>query len=134
MNSGTTISGLEHTDYHGQNDKESEAKTRRSQDTLLENSTQGGTTNTRYIVMTPRVSPLFCLLDLASALDAAPPSQDQRPYCVRMEVRFKEHTRGPPPAHSWNDAAVADIVHQIIPKLNKVCMMGHGSTYLSFRR
>ena len=41
------MSGPEHTDYHCQDDSKSEAKARRSQDALPENSTQGGTTNTR---------------------------------------------------------------------------------------
>ena len=66
--------------------------------------------------MTLRVLPLFCLWDLAAAVDAAPPGQagqDQRPYCIRMEVRLEGHAGGPPPAYSWNDAVVADVVCQI---------------------
>ena len=122
------MSRLEHTDCHSQDDKESEAKTRRSQDAPLENSTQGGTSDTRYMVMTPRVLPLFNLWDLASALDAAPLSQDQRPYCIRMEVRLEGHTGGPLPTYIWNDAVVADMVCHIGPKLYKVCVTGPGST------
>ena len=131
------MSGLEHTDYHSQDDRESEAKAERSQDALLENSIQGGTTDTRYMVMTLRVLPLFCLWELAAALDVAPPGQagqDQRPYCVRMEIRLEGHAGCPPPAYSWNDTVVADIVHQIVPKLYQVCIMGPSSAYLFFRR
>ena len=122
------------SDYHSQDNKESEAKTGRSQDALLKYITQGGTTDTRYMVTTPRVSPLFCLWDLASALDAAPQSQNWRLYCIRMEVRLEGHAIGPPPAYSWNDAVVADVVFQIIPKLYEVCVMGPSSAYLFFRR
>ena len=67
-------------------------------------------------------------MGLAAALDTAPPGQDWRPYCIRMEVRLEGHTGCPPPAHSWNDAVVADVVCQIIPKLYEVWMMGPSST------
>ena len=86
------------------------------------------------MVTTPKVLPLFHLWDLAAALDASPPSQVWRLYCARMEVRLEGQARGPPPAHSWNDAVVADVVHQIIPELYEVCVMGPSSAYLFFRR
>ena len=128
------MSGLEQSDYHSNDDKEPKARSGRSQDAPPRNSNQGGNADARYTVMTSRVSPLFCLWDLASALDAAPPSWDQRPYCIRMEVRLERHARSPPPAHSWNEAVVADVVCQIVPEPYQVCMMGPSSAYLFFGR
>ena len=84
--------------------------------------------------MTTRALPLFCLEDLASALDPSPISPDQRLSCIKMEVRLEGHAGGPLPTYSWNDAVVADVVCHIVPELYKVCMMGIGSAYLFFGR
>ena len=118
------MNGLEQIDFHSQDDKESEAMSRRSQDALLRNNTHGGTTNTRHTAMTPRALPLFCLWDVASALDPGPTSPDWRLYCIRMEVPLEEHAGDPPPACSWNDAVVADVVCHIVPKLYKFAWWG----------
>ena len=120
----------EQIDYHSQDNKESKAMSRRSQDALPRNSTHGGTNNTRHMATTPRALALFCLWDLASALDPSPTSPDQRLYCVRMEVWLEGHAGGPLPAYSWNDAVVTDVVCHIVPELYKVCMTGPGSAYL----
>ena len=125
------MNGWKQIDYHSQDNKKSEAMSGRSQDVLQRNSTHGGTTDTRHTAMTPRALPLFCLWDLASALDPSPTSLDQRPLCVGMEVQLERHTGGPPSTYSWNDAVVADVVCNIVPN---VCMMGPGSAYLFFGR
>ena len=91
------MNGPEQINYHSQDDKESEAMSGRSQDALQRNSTHGGPTDTRHMAMTPRALPSFCLWDLASALGPSPISLDQRPYCIRMEVRLEGHAGGPHP-------------------------------------
>ena len=58
-----------------------------------------------------------------------------KPYCLQLDASLIEVMDSPPPpAHAWTPGIVADIIHTILPDLNKAAIAGDGIAILFFGR
>ena len=50
-----------------------------------------------------------------------------KPYCLQVDASLIEVMDSPPPpAHAWTSGIVADIIHTILPDLNKLLLQAMG--------
>ena len=58
-----------------------------------------------------------------------------KPSCLQLDASLVEvMDSAPPPADTWMSGIVADIIHTILPNLNKAAVAGDGIAILFFRR